>query len=373
MEEITFEVETVTPLFIAGADQRNIENEGLRTPSLRGAMRWWFRAVAGGAKLSSGSINGKKIKEEEEEIWGAADKKSKVSISTFSINSRISSIQNIRERGIKYLSYGSSDRPCIEPGGKFRVDIRLNSTISDEEKNRIVATIWLLLNLGNIGSKSRKGFGSLRITKDTTINGISFKNPKNIDELEKYLKINIKKCLELFGWDGSTHRGSIPPPFSVITPNFWKMKILDNIFTSATDAINDIGKKLREHREDRKWVTKDYDSVKSIYTHNPTSVPPKGSIFGLPHQFYFPSINKKAMVRGTKSERRASPLHIKVWNLNENQYVIGLQLFKSKFLPEDKLLISDLSSQKVSAQTSPPSYNFLESFLNGLPGRLVSL
>ena len=40
MGEVILEVDTITPLFIAGADQRNIENEGLRAPSLRGAMRW---------------------------------------------------------------------------------------------------------------------------------------------------------------------------------------------------------------------------------------------------------------------------------------------------------------------------------------------
>ena len=39
MHSVTLEVETITPLFIAGADQRNIENEGLRAPSLRGLLR----------------------------------------------------------------------------------------------------------------------------------------------------------------------------------------------------------------------------------------------------------------------------------------------------------------------------------------------
>ncbi|MCD6363255.1 MAG: type III-B CRISPR module RAMP protein Cmr1, partial [Synergistetes bacterium] len=48
MHKVSLEVETVTPLFIAGADQRNIGNEGLRPPSLRGLLRWWFRAALGG-------------------------------------------------------------------------------------------------------------------------------------------------------------------------------------------------------------------------------------------------------------------------------------------------------------------------------------
>ncbi|HYK85247.1 MAG TPA: type III-B CRISPR module RAMP protein Cmr1, partial [Ktedonobacteraceae bacterium] len=45
MQEVTFNVETITPLFLAGADQNTAE---LRAPSFRGAMRYWFRALVGG-------------------------------------------------------------------------------------------------------------------------------------------------------------------------------------------------------------------------------------------------------------------------------------------------------------------------------------
>ena len=388
MYSVKLEVETVTPLFIAGADQRNIENEGIRAPSLRGAMRWWFRAAAGGVEFSSGTLNVKEIKEEEEKIWGATDKQSKVAVSISSIDTRISSLQGNR-RGIKYLSYGSSDRPCIEPGSRFRLNVHFKPSMSAEEKEKVIATIWLLLSLGNIGSKSRKGFGSLRVAKDVTINGIDFKNPNNIDELEEYLKINVKNCLELFGWNGSIYKSSSLPPYSVIAPNFWKMKILDNTFTSPTDAINDIGEKIREYREDRGnpsarhtrhtrrgtfsyWITKDYNAVKSIYTGGSPSIP-QGSIFGLPHQFQFQSINKKAMVRGIQHERRSSPLHVKVWKLDKDRYVAGLQLFKSAFLSEDRLRITDLINPSIRTEVNLPTYNYLENFLNGLSGRWIRL
>lgn len=42
MPSITFELETVTPLFLAGADQTEAE---LRPPAFRGALRYWFRAM----------------------------------------------------------------------------------------------------------------------------------------------------------------------------------------------------------------------------------------------------------------------------------------------------------------------------------------
>ena len=45
MQEVTFTLQTITPLFLAGADQTKAE---LRAPSFRGLMRYWQRALVGG-------------------------------------------------------------------------------------------------------------------------------------------------------------------------------------------------------------------------------------------------------------------------------------------------------------------------------------
>jgi len=389
MEEIIFELETITPLFIAGADQRNIENEGLRAPSLRGLLRWRFRAIIGGVKFFYGNLNLKSVKEEEGKLWGTTERQSKVLLNIFPIDSRVSTFQNIRGRGIRYLSYGSFDRPYIDIGSRFKMRIFFRNSISDEDKKKVIATLWLLLNLGNVGSKSRKGFGSLKVTKDVTISEIEFKNPNSLEELEGYLKNNIEKCLSIFGWDGTKPRSTPLPLYSIIAPLYWKMKILDTTHDSPIDAINYIGEKIRKYRENRGnpserhirptrretfsyWVTRDYSSVKSIYNKSFPSTP-RGSIFGLPHQFQFQSINKKAIVKGIEHDRRASPLYIKIWKLNDNQYAIGLQLFKSLFIPEDKLRISDLTNPNIKADVDPPTYTYLDNFLNMLPGRWIRI
>ncbi len=391
MEEVTLEIENITPLFIAGADQRYIENEGLRTPSLRGLLRWWFRAIMGGVKFSTGDLNLKSVKEEEEKIWGSTKNQSKVSLKIFPISLKISTFQNIRGRGIKYLSYGASDRPYIDLGSQFKLHVIFKRSISNEDKKKVIAALWLLLNLGNIGSKSRKGFGSLRIRKDITIDEMEFINPKSLDELERYIRNNLKKCLRIFGWNGSISRSTSLPQYSIIAPHYWRMKILSNTHNSAIDAINYIGEKIREYREDRGnpsarhtrhtrrgtfsyWVTKDYHSVKSIYTKGSPSTP-QGSIFGLPHQFQFQSLpdRPKAMVKGIRHDRRASPLHIKIWKLDNNQFAIGLQLFKSLFLPENRLRISDIRNPNIKADVNIPSYSYLEDFLNRLSGRWITI
>lgn len=43
MQNITVKLETVTPLFLGGAEPRDKPPE-LRPPAFRGAMRYWLRA-----------------------------------------------------------------------------------------------------------------------------------------------------------------------------------------------------------------------------------------------------------------------------------------------------------------------------------------
>ena len=111
--------------------------------------------------------------------------------------------------------------------------------------------------------------------------------------------------------------------------------------------------------------------MKSIYTEGSPSTP-QGSIFGLPHQFQFQSIGKKAMVKGKEHDRRASPLYIKIWKL-DNNFAIGLQLFKSLFLPENRLRIVDLREPNIKADVNLLSYSYIEDFLDGLLGSWIAI
>lgn len=45
MKELSFKLQVITPLFLSGAQQKEAE---LRPPSIRGALRFWFRAMMGG-------------------------------------------------------------------------------------------------------------------------------------------------------------------------------------------------------------------------------------------------------------------------------------------------------------------------------------
>jgi CRISPR-associated protein Cmr1 len=65
MNAITFECETITPMFLGGADGRTPE---LRPPSIKGAMRFWWRAMNGHLPLED-------LKKKEARIFGGSGEK----------------------------------------------------------------------------------------------------------------------------------------------------------------------------------------------------------------------------------------------------------------------------------------------------------
>jgi CRISPR-associated protein Cmr1 len=79
MNKVSFELEVVTPLFLGGADGKTAE---LRPPSIRGAMRFWFRAMMGG--IVGGNIEA--LKKLEADVFGDTDKASCFNLSLRGLN-----------------------------------------------------------------------------------------------------------------------------------------------------------------------------------------------------------------------------------------------------------------------------------------------
>ena len=65
MQQVTFTLRTITPLFLAGADQTTAE---LRAPTFRGLMRYWYRALIGGVVEANGTSIDAVIKEDRKSV-----------------------------------------------------------------------------------------------------------------------------------------------------------------------------------------------------------------------------------------------------------------------------------------------------------------
>mgnify|MGYP000572011571 CR=1 FL=1 len=378
MKKMSVTLETITPLFLSGNDQRAVE---LRAASIRGHLRYWYRALLGGAFVayySQPERLAQEIHKRESEIFGTTDRGSRVLI-------RVRERPPHRETGfsfsgkfIRYLGYGLEKRKAFAPGQKFDLEISLWRSATEFE-SVIAATLWAALSLGNLGARSRRGFGSLTFANEGILAPLTVREPASFEELADQLRTNLKSVVSVFEKHAG-HKYATPsdlPPFSVVCPEYWKLLVVRTAYDSWEKALDAIGEKLRVFREDRTkgqhsrttpkgktssyYVTRDYDAVRGFFDARGPAIP-RGSIFGLPHQFQFSSTDDKVMIKGEGCiDRRASPLHIRVFRAGE-AYYLGLQVFKSRFLPGD-LEFEDLNRNSHKAIVKAPDYKALDDFI----------
>lgn len=190
METITFHCKVITPMFLAGADGQTPE---LRAPSIKGAMRFWWRALNGHlVEKKDGKWDYSKLKEKEGAIFGGTTRKSSFDI-LISSNDLPYSKEKLSGRKVilkkwdnkrgkemqipidllEYLCYGVLDpvpgqgnvfnRPYIVPHQEFEVNLIFRGCTYKEE---VIKSFAALIYFGGIGSKSRNGFGCLAITNE---------------------------------------------------------------------------------------------------------------------------------------------------------------------------------------------------------------
>lgn len=143
-ESINLEFETVTPLFMYGADQNQPE---IRAASIKGMMRWWWRAVVAEDDV-------KKMRYDESQIFGSTDKKS-----AFSLYVRTD--EKLRAIQCRLLPHSTKrfKSPAIPIGYGFDVKIQSDSELKSASNAFEIAAL-----LGGFGKRARRGFGSITLT-----------------------------------------------------------------------------------------------------------------------------------------------------------------------------------------------------------------
>ena len=181
MQIIEADYNIVTPMFIGGGDKQ--EAPEIRPPSIKGALRFWWRALQWGECLNSQnqdvSAALKDLHKQEAELFGAAAKDEAYGQGLCRIK-----LKNIQSKGIEkewpknndagagFLGFGLDATQSGEPHrkaisqGSFTVCLMLKSTtISIEQVNQLKNTLILWGLLGGLGSRSRRGFGSVAIKR----------------------------------------------------------------------------------------------------------------------------------------------------------------------------------------------------------------
>jgi len=185
--EYTFDLINLTLLIMSGADQRECE---WRSQSVKGLMRFWFR-IAGGSK------------EEEKKIFGWGGDNAGSSSFQVMCTPIIFDKEKLEEGkrtfhrlnfGEKYLGYilnlGENKRKkVLVENTSMKITLKIPPLAP---KEKILASLWLTINLGNFGSRMRKGFGSLVCIKQSgEIGDISFVKNGGIS-LNEWYQSNLK-------------------------------------------------------------------------------------------------------------------------------------------------------------------------------------
>jgi CRISPR-associated protein Cmr1 len=308
MQEVTFTLRTLTPLFLAGADQTTAE---LRAPSFRGLMRYWQRALVGGlVGTTPQSLD--KVKETETAVFGATDTGSAVQIRVSGTSGRLEEFKKeSRGRdvtGRDYLLWSMARSGSIErqnfkparwyfpPGTSFEVTLSTRGQ-DDNKLKKATAAFWLLTHLGGIGSRSRRCAGSLAVqTVKGNTTDLPFNFPQNAQVLKQQIEQGIRTAKALYQLDQLSIRQA---QFDILTQGICRIWVLQDQqpWPSAEMAMQRLGENLQSYRS--------HIAIE------------RRKIFGLP----LPPI--------IFNKRRASPLLLRVAELQGENFVGIAVLFKT--------------------------------------------
>lgn len=327
MKRVKAKFQVVTPCFLGGA---NHEQEAeLRLPSIKGVLRFWWRAL-NYSQIAKGATNPNKIienlREKEGKLFGTSDldKDQGQSSLIMRLNAGSQSLPEIGKNeilsdendkvvgiGARYLGYGVMDikaqltRPCLKTPFEFTLQIG-----AKEEKhlNEILPALKLLGLLGGLGSKSRKGYGSLNLIELKGDGVGAWQKPADENKYAERLTDLLKPALG-YGKE---------PEISAFSSNAHICLTLKR--KTGMEVINSYGQEMQDYRR-RIEHKKDK------------------AVFGLPLK----------SVKPKNHERRASPLFFHVHKIG-GEFVGVALLLRSQFLPE---------SERISA-----NWSMLKGFLN---------
>lgn len=413
LKQFRVTLETVTPLFLGGAETRGLPDpievvqrrEGppryttqkvkggdpeLRPPSFRGALRYWLRTISneatggnlttlheiesgvfGNAASEEGTASRVRISFEDEKLKPTELFK-RQPVETVHKNGR--DLKQPSGRDYLYWSMdesGTGNRNKYQPPKKYipagsSFDFVLSSRFLDEDAlHKAVASLWMLVHFGGVGSRSRRTAGSLSASAPQAFNGLQFQLQSSLPEkIADNLYNSIQKAQTLIGLPLQPVKKI---PFDMISVNYdvFKSWVLGP-WDSAIEAVSAIGSSFRDFRT---YSQPDHDEVYKWLNGTRISTATR-SAFGLPIPYKYSSGNRpQGVIQGKKDviERRASPLWLKVSKTSNGKFVVVATLFKSTFLPKgEQLAVTGLHNENgnIPPKIDPPKdYSIVEDWI----------
>ena len=289
MQKIEAQYEIVTPMFIGGGDKQ--EEPEVRSPSIKGVLRFWWRALQWGDCLKMTDNNSEhalhELYKQEAELFGAAFKHNKYGQGLCTLK-----LKNVKTSGVEQSWPSNNDEPHRKGinQGQFTVCLMLKEKTSKKQVEQLKKTLLIWGLLGALGSRARRGFGSIAIKQ---LEGQSFVF-NDVDEYYAEIKTILNDSV-------------LAPEMPIFTALNEAMQIAR--FGQGNDArklMNRLGSQYKDARKD----------AGAGMAKLPFGLPLAGS-------------------RGTSDEnnRRSSPLFMHIHTIGK-QYVAIVSFIPAVFHPE---------------------------------------
>ncbi|MCI5120413.1 MAG: type III-B CRISPR module RAMP protein Cmr1 [Candidatus Electrothrix sp. AUS4] len=400
MEKIEAVFRIVTPMFMGGAKQDKAE---LRIPSIKAALRFWYRAVdpkyrKNEARIFGGTGDGegqgmfllRLEKSVTREQWNKNNNSK--SFDCFNKphpnfnrkpNHSSSNPQTWQLNGIRYLGFSlfmgedNKARQAIPAGTEFTLRLLFKKRPDEQDRKRIVMSLWLLGHFGSLGTRSRRGFGVLSLQSLTVEKGEQWPEikalrfAKDAANQDGWLK-NYKNTLsEIKKWF-SDSSDSVDANHTVFSENT-KICLTDTTRESQKEnrkeweyALDTAGKIMQSFRQRWDLTTPDSDyftvkrhicknndqAAKQLPNFTPSALKkaPERVGFGLPLQFRYSSLKyhvpnrRKPIVpsvlfegRNKKHPRSASRIWVRIAEIGNKAYPVFIRMDGPLLQKHDKI------------------------------------
>ncbi len=372
--EFSVQYELTTPGFVGGS--RPSDTAELRLPTFKGQIRWWWRALAWS---SYGGILDD-IHRAEAAVFGSAEKgrgavvlrkkQRKENVQDSGALRYSNPNRTVVGPGARYLGYGvvkgfgdqggHIERPCVKAGSYLEIEGTLRGTLDPRAKGLLKDALIALGLFGGVGSRARRGYGSV-IVSSLVWGGEGIQPPANVDEL-------TERIAELARVNGP---GGLPP-YTAFSPHTRVVVVTGR--NDPLEMLDVIGAEMIRYRscgrngqtslgeESEGRFEDDHDLMKGVVNGGEAETHPRRAVFGLPHNYYFSSIRRRASVVPSGPSRRASPLLIHIHTFPNNTSAAVLTFMPAEFLPGD--ISVDGTHVSVSSSLWQPIEDFLNRFLS---------
>lgn len=339
---------------MSGANQAEVE---LRPPSFKNLMRWWYRAIKAD------------LVEEEDFLFGSTTQAPKFRISlsheNLDKNKHINRNYNDYEGNFRYIGFFPFNkkrrRSFIDRDFSFDLKLIFQPSLSIEQKKALFGSLWAMFWLGGLGSRQRRGFGSISIEGSKEVKllpddvglQMSFVGG-TLTEFKQFLESNLRIARK---WVGAKENIPTLPDFTLFSTKHSKIYLRNKVDPYWDKLLFHAEQTLKGWRTElakREKKEKEEKAKKPDSPQSPLVLPAHRATLGLP--VHFGKQDNLLTLKGKEHERRASPLFLKIVKLKDKGYALVFILMKAQILEENELVVIE-NTDTVLKQ---PSFKVLE-------------